>query len=100
MPDASMMVRFLQIHDNADKNKIENPPPDAFVTIYFDTKQDREIALQEMRDAAAIGGTWTGPPCQNRELTLLDHASLAVAVRVGSSKLRAFRVAEGPNFYR
>ena len=33
------------------------------VTIYFDTKQDREIALQEMRDAAAIGGTWTGSPC-------------------------------------
>ena len=31
IPDANVVVRFLQIHDNADKNKIENPPPDAFV---------------------------------------------------------------------
>ncbi|CAE7390210.1 pkaR, partial [Symbiodinium natans] len=48
----SGFVPFLQIHDNSDKGKIEDSPANAFVTIYYDSKQNREIALQEMRDVA------------------------------------------------
>ncbi|CAE7665040.1 pkaR, partial [Symbiodinium pilosum] len=47
---------FLQIHDNADKTKIEEAPVDAFAAIYYDSKLSREIALQEMRDAAKSRG--------------------------------------------
>ncbi|CAE7522067.1 Prkg1, partial [Symbiodinium microadriaticum] len=79
--------RFLQIHDNADKNKIENPPPDAFVTIYYDTKPDREIALQEMRDAAAIGGAWTGDD-RDHAITLDDSYPDAFGARVPETLMR------------
>ncbi|CAE7390187.1 pkaR, partial [Symbiodinium sp. CCMP2456] len=83
----SGFVPFLQIHDNADKNKIENPPPDAFVTIYYDSKQDREIALQEMRDAAAIGGTWTGGD-RDHAITLDDSYPDAFGARVPETLMR------------
>ncbi|OLQ03120.1 cAMP-dependent protein kinase regulatory subunit [Symbiodinium microadriaticum] len=83
----SGFVPFLQIHDNADKNKIENPPPDAFVTIYYDTKPDREIALQEMRDAAAIGGAWTGDD-RDHAITLDDSYPDAFGARVPETLMR------------